>query len=83
MVDTAGAAASATTTFMLPVIDIALIIASLLAVVGILVAFASGHAAMYVLAAIGPVVMVAGVIPKMRWLILPFEQPPAQAENPI
>src|SRR5271157_894942 len=68
MVDTAGAAASATTTFMLPVIDIALIIASLLAVVGILVAFASGHAAMYVLAAIGPVVMVAGVIPKMRWL---------------
>jgi len=40
----------------------------LLAVVGILVAFASGHAAMYVLAAIGPVVMVAGVIPKMRWL---------------
>ena len=68
MVDTASASASTTTTFMLPIIDIALIIASLLAVVGILVAFASGHAAMYVLAAIGPVVMIAGVIPKMRWL---------------
>src|SRR5271157_1043683 len=68
MVDAARASASMTTTFMLPIIDIALIIASLLAVVGVLVAFASGHAAMYVLAAIGPAVMVAGVIPKMRWL---------------
>jgi hypothetical protein len=68
MVDAASASASMTTTFMLPIIDIALIIASLLAVVGVLVAFASGHAAMYVLAAIGPAVMVAGVIPKMRWL---------------
>ena len=68
MVDAASASAGMTSTFMLPIIDIALIIASLLAVVGVLVAFASGHAAMYVLAAIGPAVMVAGVIPKMRWL---------------
>ena len=68
MVDAASASASMTTTFMLPIIDIALIIASLLAVVGVLVAFASGHAAMYVLAAIGPAVMIVGVIPKMRWL---------------
>ena len=68
MVDAASASAGTTTTFMLPIIDIALILASLLAVVGVLVAFASGHAAMYVLAAIGPAVMVASVIPKMRWL---------------
>jgi len=69
IVQTASAAVdSASTSFMLPVIDIAIIIASLLAVVGVLVAFASGHAAMYVMAAIGPLVMVVGVIPKMRWL---------------
>ena len=69
IVQTASAAVDSTSTsFMLPVISIAVIIASLLAVVGVLVAFASGHAAMYVMAAIGPMVMVAGVIPKMRWL---------------
>jgi len=47
---------------------IALMVASMLAVIGILVAFASGHAVMYVLAAIGPAVMVGGVIPRLRWL---------------
>ena len=57
-----------TSTFVVPIIDIALIIASLLAVAGLVVAFASGHAAMFVLAAIGPTVMVTGVIPKMRWI---------------
>ena len=68
LLTTSWSGSLATSTFIGPIIMIALMVASLLAVVGILVAFASGHAAMYVLAAIGPAVMVAGVIPKMRWL---------------
>jgi hypothetical protein len=56
------------TTFIGPIIMIALMVASLLAVMGIIVAFASGHSVMYVLAAIGPVCMVAGVIPPARWI---------------
>ena len=58
----------ANTTFIGPIITIALLIASMLAIIGIIVAFASGHAVMYVLAAIGPTMMVSGVIPKIRWL---------------
>lgn len=68
LINTSWTGALASTTFIGPIILIAIMVASMLAVIGILVAFASGHAVMYVLAAIGPTVMVAGVIPKIRWL---------------
>jgi hypothetical protein len=63
-----GTMTMALKSFIGPIIIIALLVASMLAVIGIIVAFASAHAVMFVLAILGPVVMVAGVIPKMRWL---------------
>jgi hypothetical protein len=63
-----GTMTMALKSFIGPIIIIALLVASMLAVIGIIVAFASGHAVMFVLAVLGPVVMVAGVVPKMRWL---------------
>lgn len=50
------------------IIAMLLLVAALLAVAGLVLAFASSQAALFLLAAVGPVFMLAGVIPQMRWL---------------
>jgi type IV secretion system protein VirB6 len=53
---------------MLPILFIAVELGALLAVAGMLLAFAGATAGLFLLAVVGPSIAVASVIPQMRWL---------------
>ena len=59
---------SATLSFMSGILFIAVDLGALLAVAGMLIAFAAANAGLFLLAVLGPSVSVVSAIPQMRWL---------------
>ena len=63
-----GLAETASLSFMLPLIFIAVELGALLAAAGMLMAFAAANAGLFLLAVVGPSIAVAGSLPQMRWM---------------
>jgi hypothetical protein len=63
-----GLAETASLSFMLPLIFIAVELGALLAAAGMLMAFAAANAGLFLLAVVGPSIAVAGALPQMRWM---------------
>jgi hypothetical protein len=59
---------SATLSFMSGILFIAVDLGALLAVAGMLIAFAAANAGLFLLAVLGPSISVVSAIPQMRWL---------------
>jgi hypothetical protein len=63
-----GLAETASLSFMLPLIFIAVELGALLAAAGMLMAFAAANAGLFLLAVVGPSIAVTGALPQMRWM---------------
>jgi hypothetical protein len=63
-----GLAETASLSFMLPLIFIAVELGALLAAAGMLMAFAAANAGLFLLAVLGPSIAVVGALPQMRWM---------------
>jgi hypothetical protein len=63
-----GLSETASLSFMLPLIFIAVELGALLAAAGMLMAFAAANAGLFLLAVVGPSIAVVGALPQMRWM---------------